>query len=93
MNANRTKLLLPNTKKCLNHIFLLKQLKNYQDGKNLTQRRLRVPTAWKDMLKEGVERYCELATTKTEQLYKISSPCLDDHKKEELESVGERSKV
>ena len=42
-----------------------------------------------------VERNCELANKKTEQLYKVSSPCLDDHhfKKEELESVGEMSKV
>ena len=38
-----------------------------------------------------VERFCELANKKTEQLKKVSSPCLDDHhvKKEELESVGE----
>ena len=36
------------------------------------------------------ERCCELANQKTEQLYKVSSPCLDDHhfKKAELESVG-----
>ena len=42
-----------------------------------------------------VEGYCELASKKTEQLYKVSSPCLDDHhfKKEELESVGDISKV
>ena len=42
-----------------------------------------------------VERYCELANKKVEQLYKISSPCLDDHqfKQEELESVGELSEV
>ena len=26
-----------------------------------------------------VARYCELANKKTEQLYKVSSPCLDDH--------------
>ena len=41
------------------------------------------------------ERCCELANKKGEQLYKVSSPCLDDHhfKKEELESVGELSKV
>ena len=34
-----------------------------------------------------VERYCELANEKTEQLYKVSHPCLDDHqiRKEELE--------
>ena len=42
-----------------------------------------------------VERYCELANKKVEQLYKVSSPCLDDHqfKQEELESVGELSQV
>ena len=41
------------------------------------------------------QRYCDLANTKTEQLYKVSSPCLDDHQimKEELESVGELSDV
>ena len=32
---------------------------------------------------------------KVEQFYKVSTPCLDDHqfKKEELETVGELSKV
>ena len=41
-----------------------------------------------------VERCCELSN-KRKQLYKVSSPCLDDHhfKKEELESVGDLSKV
>ena len=41
------------------------------------------------------ERYCELANKKVEQLYKVSSPFLDDHqlKQEELESVGELSEV
>ena len=45
--------------------------------------------------KKCVERYCELANKKTEQLYKVSTPCLDGHnfKKEELETVGEMSKV
>ena len=42
-----------------------------------------------------VEWYCELANTKTEQLYKVSSPCLDDHqiRKEELENKCELSEV
>ena len=42
-----------------------------------------------------VERFCELANKKVEQLYKVSSPCLDDHqfKQEELKSVGELSEV
>ena len=45
--------------------------------------------------KKSVERYCELAKKKTEQLNKVSTPCLDDHtfKKEERESVGELSKA
>ena len=42
-----------------------------------------------------VERYCELAIKKVEQLYKVSNPCLDDHQfeEEELESIGELSNV
>ena len=38
---------------------------------------------------------CELANKKTEQLYKVSSPCLDDHhvKTEQLQSNGELSKI
>ena len=45
--------------------------------------------------KKYVERYCELANRTTQQLYKVSTPCIDDHhfKEEELESVGELSKV
>ena len=45
--------------------------------------------------KKCVERHCELANKTTQQLYKISTPCLYDHhfKEEELKSVGELSKV
>ena len=45
--------------------------------------------------KKFVERYCELANKTTQQLYKVSTPCIDDHhfKQEELKSVGESSKV
>ena len=45
--------------------------------------------------KNCVERYCELANKTTQQLYKVSNPCLDGHhfKAEELKSVGELSKV
>ena len=41
--------------------------------------------------KKCVERYCELAKKTTQQLYKVSTPCIDDHhfKKEETKSVGE----
>ena len=44
--------------------------------------------------KKCVERYCELANNTTQQLYKLSTPCIDDHNfKEELKSAGELSKV
>ena len=45
--------------------------------------------------KKCVERYCELANKTTQQLYKVSTPCIDDHhfKEEELKSVGELSNV
>ena len=45
--------------------------------------------------KKCVERYYELANRTTQQLYKVSTPCIDDHhfKEEELKSVGALSKV
>ena len=44
-------------------------------------------------VKKCVERYCELANKTTQQLYKVSTPCIDDHHfKEEVKSVGELSK-
>ena len=43
--------------------------------------------------KKCVERYCELANKTTQQLYKVSTPCIDDHhlKEAETKSVGELS--
>ena len=45
--------------------------------------------------KKCVERYCELANNTTQQLYKVSTPCIDDHhfKEEEMKSVGDLSQV
>ena len=45
--------------------------------------------------KKCVERYCELANETTQQYYKVSTPCIDDHhfKEEESKSVGQLSKV
>ena len=44
--------------------------------------------------KKCVGRYCELANKTTQQLYKVSTPCIDDHHfKEEMKSVGEMSQV
>ena len=45
--------------------------------------------------KKCMERYCELANKTTQQLHKVSAPCIDDHhfKEEEMKSVGEMSQV
>ena len=45
--------------------------------------------------KKCVERYCELANKTTQQLYNVSTPCIDDHhfKEEEMKSVGELPQV
>ena len=45
--------------------------------------------------KKSVERYCELTNKTTQQLYKVSTPCIDDHhfNEEELKSVEELSNV
>ena len=42
-----------------------------------------------------VERYCELEHKTTQQLYKVCTPCIDDHhfKEEEMKFVGELSQV
>ena len=46
-------------------------------------------------VKECVGRYCELANKTTQQLYKVATPCMDDHqsREEEHESVRELSTV
>ena len=45
--------------------------------------------------KKCVERHCELANKTTQQMYKVATPCLDDHqfKEEKIGSVGELSTV
>ena len=45
--------------------------------------------------KKCVERCCELANKTTQQIYKVATPCIDDHqfKEEEMKSVGELSQV
>ena len=45
--------------------------------------------------KKCVERYCELANKKNQQLNKVSTPCIDvlHFKEEEMKSVGELSQV
>ena len=49
---------------------------------------------WLVMPKKCVERYCELANKTTQQLYKVSTPCIDDHHfMGEMKYVGELSHV
>ena len=44
--------------------------------------------------KKCVERFCDLANKTTQQLYKISTPFIDDHHfKEEMKSIGELLQV
>ena len=71
VNANRMKLLLRNTQRCLNHVFLLEQLKNYQGGKCLTQRQSLGPYDMEGHARKCVERYCELADKVVEQFTKF----------------------
>ena len=79
------------TEPCLNPEFPQEQLKNYHARKKLCI------SSWSyDMeghAKKCVERFCELANKTTQQLYKVSTPCIDDHhfKEEETKSVGELS--
>ena len=45
--------------------------------------------------KKCVELYCELTNKTTQQLYKVSAPCIDDHhfQRRGMKSVGELSHV
>ena len=45
--------------------------------------------------KKCVEKYCERTNKTTQQLYKVATPCMDDHQfqQEENELVGELSTV
>ena len=46
-------------------------------------------------MRKNALKDCELANKKTQQLHKVSTPCLEDHnfKKEELETIEELSDV
>ena len=76
----------------------LKRERARRDTRTLDLAGLRISSWSCDMAghaKKCVERYCELANRTTQQLYKVSTPFIDDHhfKEEELKSVGELSKV
>ena len=91
-NAKQAKILWTITEPCSNREFSREELRNYHSLN------LRISSWSYDMAghaKKCVERYCELANKTTQQLYKVSTPCIDDHhfKEEEMKSVGELSQV
>ena len=84
----------PNSQRMLNRIISLDT--GHEIGWLPFPQNLRISSWSYDMAghaKKCVERYCELANKTTQQLYKVSTPCIDDHhfKEEETKSVGELS--
>ena len=92
-NAKQAKILWTITEPCSNREFPRGELKKLPYSENF-----RISSWSYDMAghaKKCVERYCEVANKTTQQLYKVSTPCIDDHhfKEEEMKSVGELSQV
>ena len=81
-------------KKNSNHDFLQEQLRNDLVGRT-SRWNSRSVIRYGRLSEKARGKILRTANEKTEQLCKVSTPCLDDHhfKKEELESVGELSKV
>ena len=91
--CEKAKILLTVTEPCLNHEFTRKKLKKLPCSENF-----RISSWSYDMechATECVERFCGLANKTTQQLCKVSTPCIDDQhfKEEEMKSVGDMSKV
>ena len=73
---------------CSNPGFLLEPKKNYRpelQGNRMQKQYLLGPVTWRDT-RRNVERYCELANKTTQQLYKVATPCMDDHQFQEEEN-------
>ena len=92
-NVKQAKILWTITEQCSIPEFPQEQLKNcHAQGKPDTN-----ISSWsygmEGHAKKRLERYGELANKTTQQLYKVSTTCIDDHhfKEEELKSVGELS--
>ena len=92
-NVKWRRILLTITEPCLNRQFPRVRTEKLPYSENF-----RISSWSYDMAghaKKCVERYCELSNKTTQQLYKVSTPCIDDHhfKEEEMKSVGELSHV
>ena len=96
VNADRTKVSLRNTETCSNHEFLREHLRSYWSGRNVTQEMSRGLTTWKDVRKsaqKGIVLWQTRRRSNCGQFQRFA--WMDEHnfKKEELEIVGELSKV
>ena len=81
VNVNRTKVLQRSAEQCSNHEFLVEQLRNYRCVKMVLR--------YGRTCEKGALRDIVNWREKTEQLYKVSNPCLHDHhfKKEDLNQL------
>ena len=79
VNANQTKILWNSTKTCSNNVFLLDQLKNYQDETNIQQKTEALSYYMEETAEKCGKNVANRQTKKAEQLYRASSPCFDDH--------------
>ena len=87
------KSLLMNSGEGSNHKFRLAQLKITRMGETPRTKRSYGHVIWKGVRKSALKGVVNWRLKKTQQIYKVSTPCLDDHnlKEEELESVGDMS--
>ena len=92
---NEIILLLRNIQRSLNHVFLLKQQKNYQSDKSLTQKQSRGPATWRDMLKNALGDTVNWQTRKWNNFtqFRILAWTTISLKRRKLESVGEMPEV
>ena len=75
--TSKAKILRTITKICSNPGSLQEQKKSCLVQGDLMQTSQHGPMTWKVMQKKCVEQHCEVANQKTQQLYKVSTPCLD----------------
>ena len=86
------------TEICSNPGFLLELRNNYLpelQGNLMQKQYLLGPMTWKVTQRSVWKDIASLRFETTDQLYKVATPCLDDHhfKEEENESVGDLSTV
>ena len=87
VNANRMKLLLMNAEQCSNHEFSAGATEKLPGWEKPPAKTFAWSYDMEGHARKCVERYCELANNKVEQLCKVPSPCLDDHPFKEERAV------